>query len=280
MRYLLPLGMVLLGSVAAAQTPAKLEWPRSFTGQPDFAFTRDEALVEARARAVRSNDKAPQLPTLFTLATDDFIPDPLRLRPADSDGKSLIGAVANGTLAGADAPTVSDALLANAVGLPAYASPSQPDLTEFKATLGQIIANTVASWRPDPLRYDYGAIINTLVLQAIVTSPSRYAVINGTRYDEGQSFLMRVPLRVPDSMILAALEQAMPQDGMLDEATTALYRTAAEEVLASYAQERSAKPTLGEQPMNVPVRVTTIETRRVLLEVYGRTYTLGVRVQY
>ena len=279
MRRLLPFGLLFIAGTAAAQTPAKLEWPRSFTGQPDFAFTRDEALVEARARAARSNDKAPQLPTLFTLATDDFVADPLRLRPTDSDNKPLIGA-ATGTLAGADAPTVSDVLLANAVGLPAYASPTQPDLTEFKATLGQIITNTVASWRPDPLRYDYGSIINTLVLQAIVTSPTRYAVINGTRYDEGQSFLMRVPLRVPDSMILAAIEQAMPQDGMLDEATATLYRSAAEEVLATYAKERSAKPALGEQPMNVPVRVTTIETRRVLLEVYGRTYTLGVRVQY
>lgn len=275
LRFSLPLLFpLLLALPASAQTPAKLDWPRTFTGQPDFAFTRDEALAEARARAARSNTAAPQLPTILTLAADETPPDPLRLRPA----------LAEAVLQGEASPESWDATQADSAilsaALPVYATPTVPDTTEFKATLGQAITRAVAAWQPDASRYNLGDVIQTLTLQAVVTSPKRYAVINNTRYEEGGSFLMRVPLSVPDSEIIAALNREMPASGSFDDASMAAYTTAYEDALAAFASARTANPQLGQQALNIPVVVRQIDSRSVDLEVQGKVYPLRMLYRY
>ncbi|MCA3244737.1 MAG: hypothetical protein INF43_05500 [Alphaproteobacteria bacterium] len=266
--------LLMLAVPAVAQTVLKLEWPRTFTGQPDFAFTRDEALAEARARAARNGEPTPQLPTLLTLSADDSVPDPLRLQTN--------GPVTDGTLRlTEDETTVSmTVLLGAANALPVYASPTVPDLSEFRATLAGVISATLANWQPDPARYDLGNVVNTLTLQAIVTSPDRYAVINGGRYGEGSSFLMRVPLAVPDSEVIRAVGAEMPAVGTFDDASQAAYTAAYEETLADYAAARNANPLLGQQALNLPVVVKEIQTRKVVVEVAGRPYDLTMRYRY
>lgn len=276
MRKLVALYAVLLvlAVPALAQAVLKLEWPRTFTGQPDFAFTREEALAEARTRAARIGDPAPQLPTLLTLSADDSVPDPLRLQTN--------APTTNGTLRlTEDEEAVSmTVLLGAANALPVYASPTVPDLTEFRATLVGVISTSLANWQPDPARYDLSNVVNTLILQAIVTSPNRYAVINGQRYREGNSFLMRVPLAVPDSEVIRAVGAEIPSVGTFDEASQAAYAKAYEETLAAYAAARNANPQLGQQALNLPVVVKEIQTRKVVVEVAGRPYDLIMRYRY
>ncbi len=263
---------LLLLTAVPAYAQVKLDWPRSFTGQPDFAFTREEALTEARTRAARAGEAAPQLPTILTLATDETIPDPLRLKTTEA-------VTDDGTLRTTE---VADLLpeLPTQGGLPQYASPTVPDLTEFRATLAQVISATVANWQPNPARFDLSSVVNGLLLQAIVTSPNQYATINGGRYGVGSSFLMRIPVNVPDGEIMKALQAEMPAEGTFDAATTSAYASAYEEVLASYASARNANPSLGQQALNLPVKVLEIQTRKVVLEVNGQRYDLVMRYTY
>lgn len=278
MLKLLTIAMILTTAGAYAQ-PVKVEWPRSFTGQPDFAFTRDEALADAKARAVRNGDTPPQPPSLLGLATDDAIPDPLRLR-SEGGATDLIGAAPSGTLAGLEGEGGLDNFGLDGFALPAYASPTAPDLTEYKATLAQTISSTIRTWQPNPDSYDFGSVVKTLVLQAVVKSPEQYAVLNGQRYTEGSTFLIRVPLTVPDGLILEALDDKLPPEGTLDEATATAYKTAAEEALSTFAAARNANPMVGQQVLNIPVRVGAIADRKVQLMVYGKPYTLGVKMLY
>jgi hypothetical protein len=279
MKTYLTFAFLTITAMVYAQ-PVKVEWPRSFTGQPDFAFTRDEALADAKARAVRNGDAAPQVPTLLTIATDDMVPDPLRLRAADGLSTDLIGAAPSGTLVGSEGEGGFESLGLGGFALPAYASPTALDLTEYKATLAQTISSTIRAWQPNPDSYDFGSVVKTLVLQAVVKSPETYAVINGMRYTEGSTFLIRVPLTVPDGLILEALDDKLPPEGVLDEASATAYKAAAEEALAAFAAARNANPMVGQQVLNIPVRVGAISDRKVELMVYGKPYSLGVKMLY
>jgi len=274
MRYLLPF-LLIVSCPTWGQEQLKLEWPRTFTGQPDFAFTREEAIAETRARAARNGDASPQIPSLLTLAADETLPDPLRLRKVEEPQ-------ADGTLKARDDDALAAlnmALVPTAV-LPTYATPTTPDLTEFRATLAQTISATIAAWQPNPAQFELAQVVNTLVLQAIVTSPSRYAVINGGRYTEGSGFLMRIPVAVPDILIKQALTELMPTAGTFDDATFAAYGLAYQEALANYAAAQQANPEVGQQALNLPVVVKQIQTRKVVVEIQGRRYELGMRYQY
>jgi hypothetical protein len=257
-----------------ALAQVKLEWPRSFTGQPDFEFTREEALSEARSRAARAGETPPQLPSILTLATDEAVPDPLRLISAETtaeDGTLRLEETLADPLAG---------MLTPAGNLPQFTTPTVPNLREFKATLAQTIVATIEAWRPDPARFDLANVVNGLLLQAIVTSPNQYATINGGRYGVGSSFLMRIPVNVPDGEIMLALEAEMPAVGTFDEATMAAYRAAYEEALAEFASTRTRNPGFGQQALNLPVVVKEIHTRKVVLDVNGQPYDLGMRYKY
>jgi hypothetical protein len=275
------LGLSLVAGLAVAQgAPAKLTWPRSFTGQPDFAFTRDEAFAEARARAVRDNLTPPVFPTLRMVATDETTPDPLRLSmqatsPTFNElGEAISGTVVSGSI------SLLDKLLSNMQGLPSYATPSTVQTDEYLGTMQSLISATVANWQPDPNRYDFSAAVESLVLQAVVTSPQQYAVINGTRYTVGSSFLLRVPLMVPDIEIMNALQAAAPDEVGLDDATLATYAEVREAVLAAFAAARNLNPRLGQKVLNIPVMVERIEPRRVMLNINGQQKPLAVRYAF
>jgi hypothetical protein len=274
-RLLTPVLLALvLGQTAHAQSRVKLEWPRTFTGQPDFAFTREEAFADARARAARNGEPAPQLPSLLTLSADDTVPDPLRLRANEAPTEGSLQVNEDEDFSGVTM------MVNTANALPIYATPSVPDLREFRATLAGVISSTLADWRPDPARFDLASVVNSLLLQAIVTSPNHYAIINGGRYTEGSSFLMRVPVAVPDSEVMRAVGAEMPTAGTFDNASQAAYTAAYEEALAAYAAARNANPQLGQQALNLPVVVKEIQTRKVVVEVYGRLYDLTMRYRY
>lgn len=269
------------GTVMAQTMPAKLVWPRSFTGQPDFAFTRDEAFAEARARAARDNTTPPALPRLLMVATDETAPDPLRLKMAALASTTLNaeGEVVN-TTATSGSISLMDKLLGNMQGLPAYATPSTVHVGEYQASMQALISQTIAAWKPDASRYDFSAVLEDLVLQGVVTSPQQYAVINGTRYTVGSSFMLRVPLMVPDMEIMAALDDATPDAEGLDNTTAAVYAEAREAALASFAAARNTNPTVGRKTLNLPVMVERIEPRRVVLNINGQQKILAVKYAY
>lgn len=265
------------GAAPAAATDAGIDWPRTFTGQPDFAFTREEIAKEAKERAASTKDASlAQLPTVGQLVADDTKLDPLGLA-----GLSSATTVSRSTVSSSQpVQSLMDKLLANASALPTFETSYTVDVNEFTTTLNQTIRSTVAGWKPDKSRYSYGALINTLTLQAVVTSPVRYAIINGQRYAEGDTFQLKAPLSVPDTEITEALQKKMPVSGTVPPSAYDQYETAYENAIAAFAAERDKNPEIGRQNLSLPVTVVSIQPRKVTLSVNGEEHELVVKFAY
>lgn len=263
----------------------RLEWPRTFSGQPDFAFTKEEALIDARAAATRDNRPLPLAPTLSQLISDDSTLDPLRLlAPVNKvtvDASGTVASDADPEINGfPQGQSLMDRLMAQAVDLPTVSSAAKPDLTEFSSQLSATISNTIANWQPQAGRYNFEGVLSSLVLQAIVTSPVKYAVINQQRYTEGEIFRITVPLAVPDAEITKAMQARMPVNGTMPESIMAGYEDAYKNILTGFTAKRSLNPAIGQQTLVLPVRITAIMPRQVMLDVNGQPYVLTIRYAY
>ncbi len=176
--------------------------------------------------------------------------------------------------------SLMDKLMAQAVDLPAVAGGSEPDLTEFRGQLSATISRTLANWQPDSKRYNFSSVLNGLSLQAIVTSPVSYAVINQHRYEVGDTFRISVPMRVPEEAITAAMENQMPVSGTLTPALEANYRKVYGEVMDGFVATRTRNPGIAMQTLVIPVRVLTISRREVMLDLDGQPHALQIRYSY
>lgn len=274
----------LLQQSSSSSKAQKLEWPRTFSGQPDFAFTRDEALLEARTRSEKENEPLPLSPSLQQLVNDDSTLDPLGVNAPKKDVSSTDPSDTTVTDPSDTQPmngqSLMERLMAQSVALPTVAAVAAPDLTEFKARLNATITQTVANWQPQSGRYNFDAVIHGLVLQAIVTSPLKYAVINQQRYAEGETFRISVPMSVPDDILATALRAQMPVSGTLPASLQASYDDAYQNALGTFNAKRAQTPEIGQQTLILPVRVVAIMPRQVQLDLNGQPYTLSIRYAY
>lgn len=263
----------------------QLNWPHTFTGQPDFAFTRDEAVVEATTRAARENTPMPLIPSIKQLVEDDATLDPMGLtRPQPVSATEAVSATEDvsdtqgaSTNAGT---TLLDKLMANAVSLPEIHISQTTDVTEFKANLITVISGTIAAYQPQPGSLSYGGAIRSLVLQGIVTSPQKYTVINNRRYQEGDAFKLRMTVPVPQLEVQSAVKAQLPPEGTLGDEQMKAYQAATADVLSAYAKGCAASPAACGKVVNVPVEVRQIRSREVVLDVAGRTYNLDMPYAY
>lgn len=284
MRPLIILLPLAVATPALAQSPAgnslpkasqadRLNWPRTFTGQPDFAFTRDEALIESRRRAAQDNLPLPSAPLLEALLTDQGAPDPLKL--GGNGLVSLTDAFAE------EAEPTTDAALPSAPGsLPDLGAGPVTDLSGFRQNLPQLLAQSIAEWQPDLAQYDFSFITRQLTLQAIVLSPLTYTVINQQRYQEGDTFMLTVPLDVPSERLQRTLITTLPPSNTMNVADYAAYTEAVQAQMAAFEQARSTNPAIGQQQVRIPVRVVAITARHVALEVNGQPFELAIRYAY
>lgn len=258
----------------------RLEWPRLLSGQPDFAFTRDEAFQDAVAKANREGGEMPKVYSLTNLIDDQTVFDPLGLNH-QTVSATVAGLGEESQVSSTLQPlAVIDPLMANVMVLPSFNTSYTVDLGEFRASLVLTLNQTITNWRPPSNRFDFNDIGNGLTLQAVVTSPERYAVINGQRYAQGDTFQLQVPVTVPDMEIDAALQKRLPVSGTVSVEVSSQYQKAYEDVLGEFYKARSGKPSLGQQVVMVPVKVKAIQPRKVVLDIQGEEHVLQVRFAY
>lgn len=261
------------GAVPNASQAVRLNWPRSFTGQPDFAFTRDEALTESRRRAAQDNLPLPTAPLLEALLNDQGAPDPLKLGNAEL--VSLTDAFAE------NVALISASVVVSASDrLPELGTGPVTDLSGFQQNLPMLLAQSIAEWQPDLAQYDVSFITRQLTLQAIVLSPLTYTVINQQRYQAGDTFMLAVPLDVPSERLQQALLTALPPSTTMNLTDYAAYTNAVQAQMAAFEQARSTNPAIGQQLVRIPVRVVAITARHVALEVNGQPFELAIRYAY
>jgi hypothetical protein len=262
----------------------KIEWPRTFTGQPDFLFSREEAENEARADANRTGQPMASPATLVDVMMDDTPLNPLKMAQTSA---TVINAQGVAVPVSETAPALSlmQRLMNTTTALPDISTSVAPDVAEFSAGLTHALTNSVANWKPhvgkgkdQGLKFD--GVLQSLTLQAVVTSPVRYAVINQQRYAQGDSFLVQVPLEVPDDVIMGAMNAQMPASGTVTAATMQSYTEAYANVMKTFYAARKRNPAVGEKILTVPVLVKSIQSRKVLLDIQGEVHELDIKYTY
>lgn len=275
MRPVLALILLLLlapGLAAHAQERSqsrpqkRVDWPRTFGGQPDFEFEREETLNERAKESVNQGVPPPDAPTLESLLEDASL-DPLAL-----DGAPSLTTVTDVT---ATSVTATESLGGST--LPSFTTPELSDLTEFKTSLTQALQNHMQNWQPDLTRYSLDYLLRDLQLQTVVTSPLRYAVINGQRYQVGDRFQLPLSVAPSDVELIDILQSQMPAPGTLPPETMARYRDAVDAAIRKLADDRQKRPQQYQQTVTAPATVLDIQSRKVILSLNGQRYELPIR---
>lgn len=263
--------LLLLASVIAAPTHAQqkqnLNWPKTFSGQPDFVFIKDDVIKEALTKAKEEGAEPPTSATLDDILTQKTTVTPLqleapnpRLETAQPDDLPTTS-IATPTTPDATLPdVVADALL---------------DVSEFKKVLEVAAQSAVRKARVNLNKYDFRPDLARLTLQAVVTSPNQYAIINQHRYGVGDRLHITVPVQISEDDIKTALNAHMPPASALPPERYAQYETTRQDVLTAFKAEQSAGKIRRTQ--RVPVQIKRIESRKVILSINGKDYDLEIK---
>lgn len=272
----------LLGSVAAlpahAQQPRKpssanYTWPRTSGGQSDFEFSKQEVLQEKTVEAGRNGAPAPTVPKIADLLNDEII----TLVPRVTVSATAVSATAD------EGVPVLERLRAMELdmgALPSLTTVATVDMAEFKANIERAVEHAVATYQPQPGQYSLDHIMRGLVLQAVVTSPHRYAVINGQQYREGESLQVPVRLGPTDLDFIRLLQEQLPAPGTLSPEQTVAYEEVYEEAIQGLATLRQSNNKALTREFPMPALVVEIRNRTVVLDFNGQRHELGIKYAY
>lgn len=274
--YWLLLALLLAASgVAQAQQAPRggaVVWPKSFGGQPDFEFTKAEALAAKTRDAAAQGNLPPKAPNLADLLDDEVV-DPLQALALDAGETS-------GTLPVAAGPTKLPAMALAKGKLPDVGAAPEVDASGFEQALQYIVRRKVEDFALEQGRYSLGHLMQALVLQAVVTSPMRYAVINGQRYQVGDQFMLPVYAGPSDAELMAALASRLPVSGTLDDAVMVRYRDVYDNFLKNLAMVRASNPHRLHKRFEMPATIVDIQHRKVVIDFNGQRHELAVRYAY
>lgn len=256
-----------------AATPAaggsnRLNWPRTFAGQPDFEFSRGEAIEDS---AKQNKGKPFSVPTLSDLLEDVPL-DPLRLTQV----KSVSGSTVSGTADTGAAQYGPTGDIITSSSLPVLNVPESLDLREFRSGMAQRLAEYMQTWHPDLRTFELSYLLRGLVLNGVMTSPERRAIINGTTYGVGDQIKATVTIAPSDPELIAVLEDQLPVEGTVTAEQAKMYLDVYEETVASLAAQRKNNPGQYQRTFTLPVTVRAIQSRKVTLEFNGVTYDLAI----
>jgi hypothetical protein len=251
---------------------SRLPWPSTGGGQPDFEFERAEVYAEATKQAQTQGTEAPVPPKLEDLL-EDFTLDPLGLLASQMVSTTQ---VSSSIVSETTVLPLSDPTFANLPGI----QESDTNLTEFTATLQRTAQQFVANWQPRLADYSLDHLLRSIQLQAVVTSPQTYAVINNQQYQVGDSFVVPFTLAVPDIELLAALEATMPAADSLPAETYAKYVQVYEGTVAQLAQQKSTNASAFVHTQQIPVTILDIQNRKVMVNLNGTRQELSFDQTY
>lgn len=244
------------------------EWPQTFSGQPDFVFEKQELVKETLTKAKEEGRESPTLPTLDDLLLHSGGYNPLNLNKiADERDEPAAAEVTLGLLSTVT-PVQQNVL-------PDVLAEALLDVSEFKVVMENAATTAIRKARVDMNKYNFEKDLARLVLQAVVTSPTQYAIINGRRYHTGDRLHISVPVRVGEDDILAALNAHMPPADAVSEDRYAQYEAARDEVVKAFGEKQAAGGITRMQ--RIGVKVKRIESRRVVLSVDGKDYDLEIK---
>lgn len=271
--HLTAFSLLLAGAAQAQTTKApqiRLDWPRTFTGQPDFEFERSEVFKERTLENNRQGKAKPVLPTLSDLIEGDS-PEPIELGTL-SGTTSDTGVLEGDGLGGAEGSALS------ASSLPSLTVAGAVNLAEFKNNLQQAIRYTVQGFKPDLRIYSLDFVLRGLKLDGVVSSPVKYCIISGQRYEVGDRFQVKAAIGPTDKEILDVMEDRMPDKASLPKEMYQAYQEAYEDIVLRLAADKEKNPAKYQRTFTLPVIVRDIQERKVIIEFQGQRHELKVEM--
>ncbi len=271
--------VLALTLAAGAQQQSRLAWPNTFTGQPDFDFTREEVIADFERRQTETGI-AVQIGDTKQLFRKTLL-DPLGIGSPVSSGSTTGKTAGRGPKRiSANVSSFDATDFTQTITLSSATSSTQPntDLSEFKNYLTELLTNSDALKDTPVSEQSVQRQMNNLALQSVVTAPVKYAIINNIRYAEGDRFALTVNY-IPDIEIIEALlEQALPPQQSVPFSTYQELLTIRDEVLEEYKKDRQENPNKFMQRHQLYVTVESIASRQVVLNVDGVDYVLSLRI--
>lgn len=272
---------VVLGTTASAMAQSAsqdLPWPKTFNGQPDFDFKREEIIDDMQENGVVDGlEVATMRRLLQTTIVNPFTKEKKSSTTAQEEDSTKINKAALAALFG-DIPenVLSGDTSATNTQLPGYENKVTLDLTEFADFLDNVIKQKVHSRKTNLKTYNFENDLDRVIIQSIVTSPVKYAIINQNRYSVGDRFLLPIQIRIYDSELDALLAPYLPQPESFSEDVYQKYIDIKNEAITKYKSGNSDSKA-NVVTHNVSVTIRDILHRKVRVSIYGNEYELKIK---
>ncbi len=263
--------------VVYAEKNSTTIWPKTFSGQPDFDFSRENILEERIKKSKDSSTPFKQQTLKDVLIAKDVHPV---YQPVQAS-KDVSGTILTSTEDALEEISLLSEL-SNfkmlTTELPDMVSRTELiDLSEFEAHLQRVIERTIKETDPQFNEHNFNNELKRMSIQAISISPKKYAIINNQRYTEGERFQIPIQVMPIDQDIANAVTNAMPNKLSMTEDNYALYTELQQKVLANYAQTRTENPNSLLQTHPVTVTIKRIQRRKVTIRIFNTEYDLEVK---
>lgn len=256
-----------------------LPWPKTFSGQPDFDFNRDDLIKELKEKGdIISNKKATQATMKRLLQTTIINPFSHQVtETAITSKQNKINKDALAELFGDIPENIKTGNQSkNNATLPGYNKNKSIDLTEFADFLNNIIKQRVKLNKERMKGRDFSNDLNKITIQSIVTSPIKYTIINNNRFRIGDRFLIPIQSKIFYSEIDALLAPYIPQPESFSEDVYKKYVDIKNKTIEKYKSENT-KGTANVIVHNISVTIRDILHRKVIVSVYGHEYELKIK---
>jgi hypothetical protein len=275
---LLVLGAVLPLAAFAQSRP--MEWPRTFSGQPDFDFERQEVLTE-RKRKAEEGENVAATPGTWEQVIKAPPPDPFSPRyPKQKKGKTVPGFAAENTGNDEDTPLLPQLQAFENQQLPQLDASRTVDLSEFKSFLERVIDEQVKNAAPRLEEVNVRAELDKIIVQTIATSPDRYVMINGRRYVVGDTLSLPIATVPPAEGIIAAVDSHLPAEETVGVETFSRYKTIRDEVVKEFTINRNANIKAYQTVHPLKILIKRIESRRLVVEILGQEHEISLRYAF
>lgn len=251
----------LMGSVALAQ-PA-YEWPRTFTGQPDFDFNKQEVVAERQKRANEGEQISAAPATWLNLLRDSSI-TPYTIKTAqdekdqtDPENVGSLQAELNAALDSSPTSSVVDPDQPITTKEDSEKSQSRK-MAEFKDFLTNALEQNLPNVPASQREINVNKILKELNIQTIATSPAKYVLINNRRYHEGE--VVRIPVRVPPDVkaVESLLASYLPDPAIVGNESFKAYNEIKQSVFKAFVRKRASNAKyMKDVPLEIHIKTIT-----------------------
>ena len=272
------LGVSTLTSVHAQSRTnrnGQLAWPRTFSGQPDFDFERQEVINERKALE-DNGEEVLATPGSFDTLLRVPVVDPFNFNATGEKKKDDAEESSRITFTELN-QTVENTLVENSEFSTQSAESEELDLDKFETFLADIMNQALKSSEPDPEQINVQALLSRIRIQTIATSPLKYAVINNQRYQEGQALVVAVPTMPSLTPVVAAMNENIPAENRVGKDAYKQYTDVRDSLIKGLKEKRGKEPRHHMIKLPVKIHVQRIERRQITVNILGEEHVIELK---